>query len=278
MAFEQAGQFPQAVLGLGHGQAVAGHKHHPLGLLQGHGAFLGAAAGDASVGLRLLLLTGAGASAGTEGPTKQHRGEGPVHGRAHHLGEDQAGGADHGARHDQQGTAHHKAGGGGGHPGIGVEQGNHHRHVGPADRQGQADAQQQGQNRQGRQAPGLALHHHHTTGQAGQGQGDIDGVAGLALGPGRRIEPFLQLGHGHQRTAKGDRSHQHGGQHRHGRQQAHRAGQAHGPEGHQQGGHATTAVEQGHGFGHGGHGHPQGQHHPNAATDGQAAQHPGPAS
>ena len=49
MELEQLGEFAQGVLGLGHGQAVARHKHHPFGRFQGQGAFLGAATGDPGV-------------------------------------------------------------------------------------------------------------------------------------------------------------------------------------------------------------------------------------
>jgi len=39
--FQQPGQLLEAVLGLGHRQAIARHEHDPLGGLEGEGTLLG---------------------------------------------------------------------------------------------------------------------------------------------------------------------------------------------------------------------------------------------
>ena len=280
VVFEQLGQLAQGVLGLGHRQAVAGHKHDALGLLQRHGAFFRTAAGDAGVA-RLAASTTAtatGEGTGTEGTAKQHRQQRAIHGRAHHLGEDQAGRTDHGASHDQQLAAHHKAGGGGGHPRIRIKQRDDHRHVGAADRQGDADTQQAGADHQQpqRQARWIARQQHGPH-QGGHRQGDVDNVAQGALGPGGGAEPALQLGHRHNRAAEGDSSDKYRNSDRH---QGHHVGavgikQGH-TNGHQQGGQTAAAIEQGHHFGHGRHRHPQGGNNPGQATGGGAGGDPQP--
>ena len=139
VVFQQLGEFAQGVLGLGHCQAVAGHKHHALSGLEGKGAFLSAAAGDA--GVAGLLAATAHRCRPTKGASKQDAHQGAVHGGAHHLGEDQARSTHHGAGHNQQLAANHETCSSCGHAGIGVEQRDHHRHVGTADRQGDADTQ-----------------------------------------------------------------------------------------------------------------------------------------
>ena len=195
IGLQHLGQFPQGVLGLGYSQAVTGHKHNPLGIFQGHGAFLSAATGDPRI---THLLTTAGRLGYPQGTTEEHRNQGAIHGRAHHLGEDQARRTHHGAGHDQQLAAHHEAGGRGRHTGIGVEQRNHHRHVGAADGEGHAHPQQAGGHHQHPQgnAGGIAWQKNRRS-QAKNGQADIHHVANRSLGPARGIEPTLQLGHGH---------------------------------------------------------------------------------
>ena len=142
VGLKQFGEFPQGVLGLGYGEAIARHEHHPLGLFQGHGTFLGTAAGDA--GVARLAGAAAAPAGGPEGTTEQHRDQRAVHGRAHHLGEDQARRPHHGAGHDQQLAAHYETRCSSGHAGIGIQQRNHHGHVSSADRQGDPNPQQGG--------------------------------------------------------------------------------------------------------------------------------------
>ena len=212
-ALQHPSHFPERVLRLSHGQAIARNNHHPFSCLEGEGAFLNTAAGDVGVFTAATTCS----ARGTQGATEQHRHQGTVHAVAHHLGEDQASSANHGAGHDQQLAAHHETGSSGSHTGIAVQQGDHHGHVGAADRQRHPDSQQAGGHHQQPEARARisVAQHLNGTHKGCHRQRNVHGVARLALHPGRRGQPTLQLGHGHDRAGEGDRTHEHGDNDRH---------------------------------------------------------------
>ena len=103
-------------------------------------------------------------SCGSPGPDGVHRPERPeqhvaeraVHRPAHDDGEDDPGRAVERPGHDQQLDVEHDAQGGGREAGVAVQQRDHRRHVGAADRDDQEDAEGQRQDGDHRDDPGLA--------------------------------------------------------------------------------------------------------------------------
>ncbi len=135
---EAVRQLAHVVLCLGDGQAVAGHDHHA--------ARVGEHDGDV-VGARRAHLA-AGRSGHRRGTTAGAKGaehdvdDRAVHGPAHHLGEQGAGGADQRAGDDQCVVVEHEAGRRRRQAGERVEQRDHDRHVGAADRHHHGHAEQ----------------------------------------------------------------------------------------------------------------------------------------
>ena len=130
-------QFADAMLGLGHGHAVAGNDDHASGgrhdlrRVFGRGAL-----GRALFGVRLAGLDL------PESP-EQHVGERTIHRLAHDDREDQAGRTVQRPGGDQQFVVEHEAHRHGRQAGVGVQQRDHGRHVGPADRDNQHHAEGQ---------------------------------------------------------------------------------------------------------------------------------------
>ena len=100
---QQVGQLAHVVLRLGHGQAVAGHDHHPPGIGEHGRRVLGRNLAHRDVRREAAVSPGPGRSHFdlAEG-AEQHIGERPVHGLAHEPGEDRARGADQRAADDEQ--------------------------------------------------------------------------------------------------------------------------------------------------------------------------------
>ena len=129
------------VLGLGHGHPVAGNNHHEARLFQDlRGPF-------DRFGLVDLLLPAFVRDLPhlTEGP-EQHVGERAVHRLAHDDGEDETARSVEGARRDQELVVEHEAHGDGGESRVRVQDRDHCRHVGPADRDDEQNAEEQRQH------------------------------------------------------------------------------------------------------------------------------------
>ena len=84
---------------------------------------------------------------------EEHVRDRAVHRLGHQQRQQRAGGADEHAGHDQDGVDEHEAGGRGGEAGERVEQRDHDRHVGAADRQHEQDAEERAQPRRAARSP-----------------------------------------------------------------------------------------------------------------------------
>ena len=149
------------------------------------------------------------ATAGVAEGTEQYIADRAVHGAGHQLGQQGAGRANHRAGNDHGGIAEHEALEGHGEPGQRVEQGDHHRHVGTADRQGHEDAVGQGQQEKAEDDGGgkiSAGQQYPAEGDGGNEYADVEEL--LARKTGWTVHPALQLGKGNQRTREGDRADQ----------------------------------------------------------------------
>ena len=104
-------------------------------------------------------------------------------------------------------------------------------------------------------------------------------MARLALHPWRSRQPALELGHRHDRTGEGDRTHKHGD---HNRDQSHDPGGIQRRwiesrcQGNKQRRHAATTVEQGHDLRHGGHRHALSSDRTEHTTNGRTGKDPCP--
>ena len=140
---EHVDQLAQGVLGLGDRQPVARDDDHPVGVAEQDRDVLGAGRAHRPVG----GLAGAERRAALE-RAEQDVGDRAAHRRGHQLGQERAGRADQGAGDQQHGVAEHVAAGRDGQAGEGVEQRDHDRYVGAADRQHQQHAEQQADQRE----------------------------------------------------------------------------------------------------------------------------------
>ena len=136
LRLEQLGQVAHGVLRLGHGHAVARDDDDALDAVEQHGDLFGRGGLD-----RLVDLVGVRRVRRRPHRAEEHVGQRAVHRLAHDVGQDDARGADQRAGDDQHGVVDHEAGGRGGQARVGVQQGDHHRHVGAADGQRQQHAQ-----------------------------------------------------------------------------------------------------------------------------------------
>ena len=140
---------------------------------------------------------------------KEDVGERAVHRLGHELGEQRTGRADHNAGDDQRRIAQHVALETDGQAGEGVEQRDHDRHVGTADRQrdDQTEHQRHGEETENQLRLGRGEGHHGCAERDGQqGQHDIDGI--LRGQPIGLLEHALQLGPGNAGTGEGHRADQ----------------------------------------------------------------------
>ena len=126
-------QLPDIVLGLGHRQAVSRHHDDAAGVRQHRGRVLGSHLTHRAVPVRPSTTRRNHLRAGAE-RAKQHVGQRPVHRLAHDFGEDETRRPHQGTRDDQCVVVDCKPGHGRGETGIRVQQRDHHRHVGAADR------------------------------------------------------------------------------------------------------------------------------------------------
>ncbi len=197
------GKLTHGVLGLSHGQAVSGDDDHQFRLAEHQSRLFRA-------GLLDRAAAGGDRAAAT-GPirnpdTGEHDvGQGAVHGLAHDVGEDDAPGAHQGAGDDEHVVVHREAGGAGRQARQGVEEGDHHRHVGPADGHDAGDSQHQRQTDQRQQQRQIVRHgderaHH---GQGGQQQQQVQPRQDAAA-DGAGGNQGLQLAEGHQAAHESD--------------------------------------------------------------------------
>ncbi len=140
---EQLGELADRVLGLRHGEAVAGHDDDLAGVAEQDRDVLRAARAHRPVarrpdGTRRRAL---------ERP-EQDRRDRAAHRRSHQPGEDRAARPDERAGHQQQGVRQHVAGRRHGQAGEGVEQRDDDRDVGPAHRQHEQHADGERHQRQ----------------------------------------------------------------------------------------------------------------------------------
>ena len=204
--FERLGQLAHGVLGLSDRHPVAGHDHHAVGVGE-----LDRGVGGARRAHRAGVLAGAAgaldraAAAEAAGDDRRDR---AVHRDRHQVREDRARGADDHAGDDQRGVVQRDAGGGGGEAGEGVQQRDHDRHVGAADREHDRVAEQRG------------AHEHADEEQFGVGAGDevdargerehqqhaVDDLLGGAERDRPPGEDFLELAEGDVRAPERDRA------------------------------------------------------------------------
>eukprot|EP00053_Salpingoeca_punica_P012955 m.116409 g.116409 ORF g.116409 m.116409 type:complete len:1093 (-) comp16076_c1_seq1:125-3403(-) len=272
---QHLGNVGNGVLGLGHGQAVAGHNDHALGVGQHLHRLL-----HVGLGVRALHLHGLAAAARQRGDAAEnHVDQRAVHGHAHDVGENGAGRANQRADNRQQVVVQHKALGAERPAAVRVEHGDDHRHVRAADRGRHVRAEHKG----GQRACAEAGHADCRAGRGqeeaqgadvGQGQG---GVAGVAAGQGQRLglEQAVQLAKGHHRASQRHAANEGGQEDRRAVHsvQCHRvAGVVEKVrEGRGHGGEADQAVEAGHQLRQVGDGHALGNDGADAAADSEAA-------
>ncbi len=128
--FQQVAQFAGLVLGLGHRQAVSRHADHRLGIGQQRGGIFRLDRLD--VARFAVRRRAAGHRHRAQSP-EQDVGQRPVHRHAHDLGQDQPGRPDQRAGDDQAMVLDHEPGHRRRQAGVGVQQGDHHRHVADRD-------------------------------------------------------------------------------------------------------------------------------------------------
>ena len=198
---EDRGHFPHLVLGMGHGHAVTrddddlrGVTHHRRRIETGE--FLHAAAD------RFARTTG------------HHRGEQdvgdrPVHGLGHQLGEQRTSRTDDDAGNNQCRVAQDVAFETDGQARKSIEQRDDHRHVGPADGQGDDQTEHERDGEEGEDQFGLGRgedDHGATEADGDQGEQDIDRILRRqAMG---FLEHALQLGPGDAGAGEGHRADQ----------------------------------------------------------------------
>ena len=168
---ERVVELADLVLGLRDGHAVARHDHHLAGRGEDRRRLLGRRALDrprllAAGGLGLLLA---------ERP-EEHVGERPVHRLRHVDRQDEARGAVERPGDDQQLVVEHEAHRRGRQPGVGIEQRDHRRHVGAADRDDHQHAEKQGRS------PAMSGKSTVCVGMKDQEGGDADGETPGARG------------------------------------------------------------------------------------------------
>ncbi len=142
---QQIGKIPHRVLGLRHGQSIAGDHDDPPGGIQQHRHFVGRGRLHLS-GIHPIRIQRA--ARGRCNRTRKDIQHGAIHRPAHDFGQDHSGGAHERTGDNENMISQDETGGRGGQPRAGVQEGNGHRHVGAPDR----DHQQNAQN---------GSHHHH---------------------------------------------------------------------------------------------------------------------
>ena len=201
---EQVGHLAQRVLGLGHRHAVAGHDDHRLGVLHDVGRVLRRAGLDraALAAARRRRRRPAVAAEAAEDDVEDRA----VHALAHDVGQDRARGADQRAGDDQQVVLQREADARRRPAGVAVQHRDDHRHVRPADRQDQQEAQRQrDQNDDPQRHAGVRLH------QPDDQQHREDaqrGVEMVLVGEDQRLagDQPLELGEGDDGAGEGDRA------------------------------------------------------------------------
>ena len=197
--FEQRRHFPHLVLRMGHCHAVTRHDDDLAGVAH-HGGSVD--------GTHFLHRAGNGfTTAGGHHRRKQDVGQRPVHGLGHQLRQQGAGSADDDTGDDQRRIAQDVALETHSQTGEGIEQRDHHRHVGAADGQGDDQAEQQGNDEEGdHQFRLLRRQDHHRDAQTNgsECQYHIDRVLRRQT-PGF-LEHALQLGPGDAGAGEGDRA------------------------------------------------------------------------
>ena len=148
---EQVGHFPQHMLCLGDGHAIAGNDDDLFCLFHQEGSIVCGSGFPGTFNPFALL-----APAATIGPeaTGNHRQEFPVHRAAHDIAEDRARAADKSAGDDHRRIAEREAHRGGGPTRIAVEHRHHDRHVCAANRDDQQEANREGQAGHDPEQPG----------------------------------------------------------------------------------------------------------------------------
>jgi hypothetical protein len=142
---ELGGQFLHGMLGPRHGQAVAGHDDHGLGIAQHKGGVVGAAALD---GCAAAAPPAAAVPASPPKPPRITLKNAAVHGLAHDVAQDRARAAHQRAGNDQHAVVQAEADARRRPARVAVEHGHHHRHVGAADGDDDQHAQHKGQRQQ----------------------------------------------------------------------------------------------------------------------------------
>ena len=137
---ELLGQLAHGVLGLGDRHAVAGHDHHAAGVGE-LDRRVGGARGAHGAGVLARALGALDGAAAAEAARDDRR-DRAVHRGRHQVREDRARGADDHARDDQRGVVQRDPGRRRREAGEGVQQRDHDRHVGAADRQHDGVAEQ----------------------------------------------------------------------------------------------------------------------------------------
>ena len=138
LGFNCVSQLAYRVLRLGHSHTITGHDNHALSVLQQHSHFIGLSAGDFTgidfIGINNLATGGHFA--------KQYIGQRTVHRHTHNARQNQPRGSDQGTGNNQYRVAENKTRESRCDTRVGIQQCNHYRHIGTADRHYQEQTQQ----------------------------------------------------------------------------------------------------------------------------------------
>ena len=199
---QRVGELLDHVLRLGHGEAVAGHHHHPAGVGQHRPDVLGAPRPDAAIAARAQPLCGDLDLA--EGPEQDVR-DRAAHGVAHELGQERTGGSNQGAGHDQREVVQDEPAGRHRQAGAGVEQRDHDGHVRAADREDERDAEheREGEHRHDDHRLPRDRQQDDRERDDGGGQHAVDDLL-AGVGDRRAGHQLLELGEGDRRAGEGD--------------------------------------------------------------------------
>ncbi len=239
---QQFSQLLNYMLGLGHCHAITGNNRDIAGGFQDVVGILGIDRLD-------LALDHSGLGFTAAETTEQHIGQGTVHRLAHYLGEDNTGGTYQRTCHDQDIVVHRETRRTGRQARVGVQQGNHHRHVGTADRNHHHHAEHQCQCHH-QVEPHMVSRLQAEHDRAGQDAQNNQAVNHLLAAEQHRAatDALTELAVGDQAACEGHTTDQDG---QYDRDQGKRGGPRceRGPT-HQQTGHTTKAIEQGYHLGH----------------------------
>src|SRR5690606_22718425 len=200
LLLQQLHELVQLVLRLGYRQTVARNDDHLAGVVHGNCSVGCVSCFHGALDFAVFAAVIAAELA------EDHIADRTVHGLGHHQRQQGTARADHGTGNGHRRVLQHEAFEGNGQTGEGVVQGDHHRHVGAADRCGQQYAQhqcqdeEQGHQREGNIAFNAGYNNVGAQSQRAQEQHQIDELLGREAE--HTVHATIELGPGNQRAGQ----------------------------------------------------------------------------